>query len=356
MISEEKLLNAKILIIDDSEISVRIIVDILKKQGFKYITITKDPREGKSLYELIFPDLVILDLNMPHLDGFSVMEQLREIEKDSYVPVIVLSSEESPESRYRALEIGAKDYLIKPFERVEVLMRIRNLLEVRLLQNEIKFQNKLLEQRVHERTLELYETQLDVIQRLARAIEYRDSETGMHIVRMSHYSTALAKRAGLSAKECEMILTASPLHDIGKIGIPDRILCKPAKLTDEEWTIMKAHTTIGAELLSGSNSDLLIMARKIALTHHEKWDGTGYPNALKGDQIPFVGRICCLCDVYDALTTKRPYKHAWPIEETLNEIRRLKGIHFDPFLVDCFFDILPEIKHIGEKYHDPNHA
>jgi putative two-component system response regulator len=355
MISQDKLYNAKILIIDDSEISVRLMTEILKKAGFKYMTVTKDPREAKTLYTQIQPDLVILDLNMPHFDGFQVMGQLQEIEKDSYVSVLVLSNEESQELRHKALAAGAKDFLNKPIEHVETLIRIRNLLEVKLLQNEIRFQNKLLEQRVRERTIELYETQLDVIQRLARAIEYRDSETGMHIVRMSHYSESLARRAGLSAKECEMIVTAAPLHDIGKIGIPDRILCKPGKLTPEEWEIMKAHTTIGAELLSGSHSELLMMARKIALTHHEKWNGLGYPNGLKEDQIPFVGRICGICDVYDALISKRPYKKAWSQEETLEEIKRLKGTHFDPFLVDCFFDILPEINHIDQKYHDPHH-
>jgi len=280
------------------------------------------------------------------------MEQLKFIEEDGYLPILVISGEESPEIRFNALEAGAKDFLHKPYDRVEVLLRISNLIEVRMLHNEIRDQNKILEQKVQERTQALYATQLDVIERLSRAVEFRDLETGLHTSRMSHYSACIAKAVGFSVEDLEMVLAASPLHDIGKIGIPDSILLKPGKLSPEEWEVMKTHTTIGAELLSGSDSKFLHLAGEIALTHHEKWDGTGYPHNLQGEEIPLVGRICGLCDVFDALMNKRPYKNAWTVVETLDEIKKGRGFHFDPRLVDCFFDLLPEILNIKEKYDD----
>lgn len=355
---EDQFLKAKIFIVDDQEISIRLLEGILRKAGYQNIISTTDSRQAKEIYLKYQPDLVVLDLNMPYLDGFQVMEQFKELEPDNYLPVLVISNEENKEMRFLALETGAKDFVDKPYDRVDVTIRIHNLLEVRMLHNEVRDQNKILEARVKERTKELYETQIDVIQRLARAVECRDSETGMHIVRMSNYAACLAKQAGLSAKECDVILTASPLHDIGKIGIPDNILLKPGKLTAEEWEVMKNHTILGGELLAGSNSYLLNMAGEIALTHHEKWDGSGYPRGLKGEDIPMVGRICALSDVYDALTSSRPYKESWSIESTVEEIHKGSGSHFDPALVECFMSILPQFRQIGEQYADPtnNHA
>lgn len=354
MISKEEILTAKILIVDDDNVSVNLLAETLKKAGYRNITSTTDSRQAAKLYAQIRPDLLALDLNMPYLTGFDVMAQLKEIETTNYLPIIVLSGEDNQQTRFKALQSGAKEFLDKPYDRVEVLLRINNLIEVRLLHNEVRLQNQTLEKKVKERTHELYETQLDVIQRLGRAVEYRDSETGLHIIRMSYYSACLAKEAGLNDNECEMILNASPLHDIGKIGIPDSILLKAGKLTEEEWTVMKTHTTIGAELLSGSTSKLLNLAKEIAMTHHEKWDGTGYPKGLKTDEIPLVGRICGLCDVFDALTSERPYKKAWSPRETVEEMSRQKGKHFDPGLVDCFIKILPRIELIKEKYTDAN--
>lgn len=352
MITTEQVLSARILIVDDQDLSIRILDEILRKAGYHNINACFDSRQVSDIYKLIRPDLVILDLNMPFLDGFQVMDQFKKIEGDNYLPVLVLSNEESREARFKALESGAKDFLNKPYDRVEVLIRIRNMIEVRLLQNEVRLQNKILEYKVKQRTQELYDSQLDVVQRLARAVEYRDRETGMHIVRMSHYSSCLAAQAGLSMEECDLILTASPLHDIGKIGIPDSILQKPGKLTPEEWDIMKRHTIIGAEMLSGSASKFMNIARIIALTHHERFDGTGYPNGIKGENIPIVGRICGICDVFDALMSKRPYKPAWSLEQTLAEIEDKAGSHFDPRLVESFMKILPQVKHINSKYID----
>jgi len=353
MITEDNILNAKILIIDDDEISVRILKETFSKAGYKNITSINDPRLALKLYKELDPDLLILDLNMPYLSGFDVMKQLTSINIDGYLPIVVLSNEESQDIRSSALEAGARDFLNKPYDRVEVLIRFRNLIEVRLLHNEIRDQNKSLENKVRQRTQEVYETQRDVINRLARAVEYRDSETGLHIVRMSHYAACLADEAGLSNEECGLILMASPLHDIGKIGIPDSILQKPGKLTPEEWEIMKTHTVIGGELLSGGNSEFLNLAKEIALTHHEKWDGSGYPEGLKEKGIPLCGRICGLCDVFDALMTCRPYKRAWTVEETLDVIKEGKGTHFDPELVEHFLTVLPQIKLITDKYVDP---
>lgn len=350
MIREEDILRAKILVVDDQEVSIRLITEILTKAGYTNIISTTNPLEVKSLYLALNPDLLILDLYMPELDGIQVMNQLKSLGDDSYLPIIVISTEENQEVRFLALQSGAKDFLQKPYDRVEALIRIRNLIEVRMLHSEILNQNKLLEDKVRERTQELSDTQLDVIQRLARAVEYRDSETGMHIIRMSHYAACLASKIGLTMQECEMILKASPLHDIGKIAIPDSILRKKGVLTPEEWEIMKSHTTIGEKLLSGSGSPLLNIAKEIALTHHEKWDGSGYPHGLKTDRIPLVGRICCISDVFDALTTERPYKSAWSFEKAMDEILRRSGTHFDPFLAKSFLEISAQVKHIKEKY------
>lgn len=344
--------NAKILIIDDQEMSVVMLERILEKEGYQNIYKTTDARKAAELYHEVRPDLLILDLNMPHHTGFEIMEQLKGMEGDSYLPILVISGEESQETKFEALKSGAKDFLNKPYDRVEVLIRIQNLIEVRVLHNQIRDQNKILEEKVIKRTQELYDTQLDVTQRLARAVEFRDSETGHHIMRMSHYSACLAAKAGFSMTECEMILLASSLHDIGKIAIPDSILFKPGKLTEEEWAIMKRHTVIGGDILSGSNSDILEMARVIAITHHERWDGSGYPEGLKEDEIPLIGRICGMCDVFDALLSKRPYKKAWTLTETGDEIKKGAGTQFDPKLVDLFVEILPQIRTITEKYSD----
>jgi len=353
MIEDEQILDAKVLIIDDDAQSVKLLRDIFQKDGYRYVTSINDSRQATQMYQELNPDLIVLDLSMPEVDGFEVMQRLKEVDPDTYLPICILTKEAEQSVRFKALESGAKDFLNKPYDRVEVMIRFRNLIEVRMLHNEVKEQNKMLEDKVKARTKELYDTQIDVITRLARAIEYRDSETGLHILRMSHYSARLAAEAGCSMQYCEMVLTAAPLHDIGKIGIPDKILQKSGRLSEEEWEIMKTHTTIGAELLSGSNSKFLNIAREIALTHHEHWDGAGYPNGLKGEEIPLIGRICGLTDVFDALMATRPYKRPWTFEQTIDEIKSGDGSHFDPRLVEKFLSILPDIQYIRDKYVDP---
>ena len=352
MVSETDILKAKILLIEDDEISIRMLENIFKKAGYHNLLSVTDARESCLTYQKFQPDLILLDLNMPYFSGFQIMEQLKKIDPDNYLSILMITEEENPKIRLKALESGAKDFLNKPYERVEVLLRIHNMLEVRLLHREVQDQNKILEGKVLKRTKELYDTRLDVIQRLARAAEFRDKETGAHIVRMSKYCAALAKEIGMGEMQRELLLAASPLHDIGKIAIPDSILLKPAKLDPQEWEIMKTHTTIGYELLSGSGSAFMKMASNIALTHHEKWDGTGYPNRLKENQIPLVGRICGLCDVFDALTSSRPYKKAWSFEETIEEIKQQQGKYFDPALVEHFLKILSEIKRIKTQHDD----
>jgi putative two-component system response regulator len=352
MFQEEKILNSKILIIDDQPVNVLLLQKLLENKGYTSLHSTTDSRKASQMYSEIHPDLVLLDLNMPHLDGFQVMEQLQELEKESYAPILILTAQNAKEVRLKALKKGAKDYLSKPFDVTEVLCRIQNLLEVRLLHNQVCRQNKVLDQKVRERTEELNQTRLEIIIRLGRAGEYRDNETGMHVVRMSKISTILARKVGMSENECELVLNASPMHDIGKIGIPDNILLKPGKLNPEEWKVMKSHVEIGAEILSGNDSQLIQMARLIALQHHEKWNGNGYPNALKGETISQVARIVTIADVFDALTSERPYKKSWPMENVLSFFNEQSGEHFDPYLVKKFQEILPEILEIKETYPD----
>ncbi|MFQ5510004.1 MAG: HD domain-containing phosphohydrolase [Leptospirillia bacterium] len=337
---------AKILIVDDQPANVVMLEKMLLIDGFTRIWTTTDPRIVADLYREHHFDLVLLDIRMPHMDGFEVMEQITKLEPDTYLPVLILTAQDDMETRLRALEKGAQDFITKPFVRLEVIKRIRNMLEVRLLHNQVRDQNRILEERVRERTRELNETRLEIIQRLGRAVEFRDNETGDHVIRMSQFSARLGRAAGLNSTQEELLLNASPMHDIGKIGIPDRILLKPGKLNAEEWEIMKTHATIGAKILSGHNSELLQMSHDIALTHHEKWDGTGYPNGLKGEQIPLVGRIVAICDAFDALTSKRPYKEAWAVEKAMTEIHNCRGNHFDPQLVDLLTEILPDILNI----------
>lgn len=346
--------DAKILIVDDQPPNVMLLEKILATEGYTHVDSTTDPRQVVELYQQNHYDIVLLDISMPYMTGYDVMEALREIEgDDSYVPVLILTAQNDRDTRLKSLEAGAKDFLTKPFDRIEVLNRIRNMIEVRLLHSQVRNQNKILEQKVRERTHELNETRLEIIRRLGRAAEYRDNETGLHIIRMSKFSQLLARHVGMGELEAEMILNASPMHDIGKIGIPDSILLKPGKLDSTEWEIMKTHTTIGAEILSGHDSELMLMARDIAMAHHEKWDGSGYPLGLAGDDIPLVARIVALADVFDALTSVRPYKKAWSIEDTMAEISRLKGSHFQPDLVDSFHDILPQVTEIRNQYMDP---
>ena len=349
MLPDEKILHAKILIVDDDHLNIRILEKILKEAGYFQILSTTQGQETIKIYNDFQPDLLILDLHMPQMDGFQVMTQLSLKETGDYLPILVITADEEEKVRFNALQSGAKDFLNKPFEKVEVLLRSRNLIEVRMLYNQIRNHNVSLEQQIKEQIKEIEHSRIDVIHRLALAAEFRDTDTGKHIVRMSRYAACLAKALGKTPAECELILTTSPLHDVGKIAIPDHILLKPGKLEPHEFEVMKTHTTIGAKMLTASESAFLKLAETIALTHHEKWDGTGYPQGLKEGNIPFVGRICCVCDVFDALVSDRPYKKAWIVEDAIAEIQKGKGKHFDPKVVEAFMDIRAQIIRIKEQ-------
>ena len=350
MIPEEQLLNARILIVDDNILNVQVLKKILNDAGFHRITVTTDPTQATRLFQEFTPDLVLLDLNMPKMNGMEVMAALALRAPNDYLPVLMLTAEVDEALRMKALQTGAKDFLNKPYDRLEVVLRSRNIIEVRMLYNQMKGQNKTLEDQVSGRTRELHQTRLDVVLRLAKVAEFRDTETGTHIVRMSRYAASLAKAAGFTTPQCDLILNTSPLHDIGKIAIPDSILLKPGKLEPQEYDIMKNHTTIGAQILSGGDSVFLNMAETIALSHHEKFDGTGYPNGARGEDIPLVARVCAVADVFDALTSIRPYKKAWSVESALAEIRKCSASHFDPKLVEAFMDMQKDVGYIYETY------
>ncbi len=348
MLIDEQILNARILIVDDNILNVQILKKILTEAGFYNITPTTDPLKSFDIYQELCPDLVLLDFNMPHFNGLEMMKLYASVDPDGYLPVLMITAETDHALRTKALQSGAKDFIRKPYDRQEVVLRSRNLIEVRLMYNLLKTQNVSLEEKVRDRTKELFKTRLEVIYRLARVAEYRDKHTGAHIIRMSRYAEVLAKAAGIEGGQRELILNTSPLHDIGKVALPDSILLKPGKLTPEERDLMKKHTIWGAEILGGSEFGFLKMAESIALTHHEKFDGTGYPNGLKGEDIPVVGRIVAIADVFDALTSRRPYKEAWSFEDSLAEIKKGSGSQFDPQLTEAFMGIENDVRSIFE--------
>ena len=341
-----------IMVVEDEASNLKLISKILQLGGFTDVTLLDDPRTVLRSYQIKRPDLILLDINMPFFDGFEVMEQLNELDDPLLPPIIILTAQHNQEFLHRALSEGARDYITKPFNKNELLMRVTNLLQAYLSHKLLHDQAAMLENMVKIRTEKLHKTRLEIIQRLGKAAEYRDEETGNHIMRMSHCCARLAKKIGWNSNDCELILHASPMHDLGKIGIPDVILLKPGRLDKEEWEIMKTHTIIGAQLLEGGSFNVLSLAREIALTHHEKWDGTGYPNQLKGEDIPLAGRITAICDVFDALLSDRPYKKGWSLDEAKKFLIAQKGLHFDPYLVDKFFEILPDILNQRSRFLD----
>jgi putative two-component system response regulator len=340
--------GGKLLIVDDEEENVFLLERVLRHAGYAYLRSTTDPRQVLSMFLEYQPDLILLDLQMPHLDGHAVMKQLAaRIRPGTYLPILVLTADLSPEAKQRALSLNAKDFLNKPFDITEMLLRIRNLLETRFLYLQVQSQNQFLEAKVVERTRELEEAQIEILERLARAAEFRDDNTGQHTRRMGETSALIARALGKPGAWIEILCRAAPLHDLGKIGIRDRILLKPGRLTTEEFDVMKTHTVIGASVLTGSRSSPLQMAEVIALTHHERWDGTGYAR-LKGEAIPIEGRIVAVADVFDALTHARPYKPAWSTEEAVVEIKSQSGRQFDPQVVEAFLKVLPEVLAISQ--------
>jgi len=331
-----------ILAVDDTPFNLRVLGGILEPR-YRVRTAGGGEEALRIAGSEDRPDLVLLDVSMPGMNGFEVCRRLKAHPCTRAIPVIFVTALGEVEDEQQGFSAGAVDYLLKPVRAPIVLARVATHLA-------LADQNRALEHKVNERTAELHATRLEIIRRLGRAAEYKDNETGMHVLRMSYYARAIALGAGLGAEFAETLLSAAPMHDIGKIGIPDRILLKPGKLDDGEWKVMRRHPQIGAGIIGLHHSPLLETARIVALTHHEKWDGTGYPRGRRGEDIPIEGRVVALADVFDALTTERPYKKAWPVAEALELIRRERGRHFDPALVDVFFGALPEILEIRERY------
>jgi putative two-component system response regulator len=332
--------SARILVVDDQEANVLLLRRILASGGYEQVEGVIDSREAEAVFDRFAPDLVLLDLHMPFMSGLEVLEVLTaKIAPGDYLPILILTADANREPRQACLAKGAKDFLLKPFDKDEVLLRIHNLLQTRLLHLELRNYNETLAAQVRMRTLELEEARNEVIERLAVAAEYRDA-TGAHIQRVGKLSADLAAALDLTEGEVQLVAAAAPLHDVGKIGVSDQILLKPGKLTATEFELVKVHSRIGAQILAGEHYPLLAMARRIALTHHERWDGSGYPDGLSGEGIPLEGRIVAVADVFDALLSERPYKQAWSFEEAIAEIKAQRGRQFDPDVVDAFLGVV----------------
>jgi putative two-component system response regulator len=333
--------RASVLVVDDEDSNIRLLRRMLARAGFTDVRATSDPREVAALVAESEPDVVLLDLHMPERDGFQVLEDLAAYTRGTGtkgvpLPVIMLTGDSSPAVKRHALALGAKDFVAKPFDAPEVVLRINNLLETRHLHLALQKQNATLEATVHERTRALEEAQAEVLERLATAGEFRDDDTGEHTQRVGERAGRLARSLGLPAEQVELIRLAAPLHDVGKIGIPDSILLKPGKLAPEEFAVMQTHTTLGAAILAGGRTALVRMAERIARSHHERWDGTGYPDGLAGEAIPLEARLVAVADVYDALTSDRPYRLAWALDRVVAHMREGAGSHFDPAVVAAF--------------------
>jgi putative two-component system response regulator len=330
----------RIMIVDDQPSNVMLLEGILQEEDFTSWRSITDPRQALPTFLEYLPDLILLDLQMPYMDGFSIMKQVQAcVAPGDFLPILILTADITSETKRRALSEGALDFLTKPFDATEVVLRIKNLLQTRSLHLQLQGQNQLLDQKVRERTMELEATQLEILERLALAAEYRDDETGEHTKRVGKMSAQIAQTLGWSAADVELIRRAASLHDVGKIAISDLILLKPGRLTPEEFEQMKTHTRLGAQMLSGGRFPLLQLAEQIALTHHERWDGSGYLG-MREDSIPIAGRIVTVADVFDALISERSYKRAWSQHDAIAEIERQSGRQFDPQVVEAFLSLI----------------
>ena len=327
---------ARLLIVDDEAPNLRLLEKMLARAGYTNILTTSLPSKALELLKGTAPDIVLLDQHMPEMDGLTLMGAIRDaFPAEGYLPFVILTADMSTQTRERALASGAMDFITKPFELAEVLLRISNLLHTRVLHQELRLRNEELEVRVRERTRELEQARLDILDRLALAAEFRDDATGQHTRRVGLTAGLLALELGMPSQHAEIISRAAMLHDIGKIGIPDHILLKPEPLTHDEFVIMRTHTDIGRNILAGSPAPLLQVAEAIAYGHHERWDGRGYHGIIAG-ATPIAARIVSVADTWDVLVNDRPYRRAWQLEAALRELVDNRAAQFDPAVVDAF--------------------
>lgn len=331
--------GAKILIVDDDAVNRHLFSGLLTEEGYQI----EEAESGEAALENVkfqTPDIILLDVVMPGMDGFEVARKLKENRESEFIPIIMVTALNEQSSKEKGLQLGVEEFITKPVNARELKVRVRNLLRLKLANDVLKNHNIVLEEEVQRRSRALLHSFEEGLYMLMRAAEYRDDETGAHVRRISYYTKRLATILGMDRRFCETIFLASPMHDIGKIGIPDTILLKPGPFKPHEWTLMKTHTTIGAEILAGGSSPYMQMGQEIALSHHECWDGTGYPHGISGEDIPISARIMSICDVYDALRSERPYKPAFGHTKAINIIRngdeRIKRGHFDPDILNAF--------------------
>jgi putative two-component system response regulator len=337
-------MQATVLTVDDTPSNISVLMEILRGD-YRVLAATNGEQALKIALADPPPDLILLDVMMPGMSGFEVCQRLKAESSTRKIPVIFVTAMNQVEDEAKGFALGAVDYITKPVSPPIVHARVKTHLA-------LYDQNRELERMVRERTAELHHTRLEIIKRLGRAGEFRDNETGMHVIRVAHYCRLLGEAVRMNEEDLDLLFNAAPMHDIGKIGIRGHVLLKPGKLDDEEIKIMRQHVPFGAEIIGEHGDGLLSMARLIALTHHEKWDGTGYPRGLKGEEIPLVGRITSIADPFDALTSVRTYKKAWPIQDAATLIQRESGTSFDPELVKKFVAVLPQILAVRENYSD----
>lgn len=340
----------QVLIVDDTEINLILFGALVKKlENCVPITFIS-PTEGLAWAQVNDPDLIIVDYMMPELDGIEFIQRLRATPGKEGVPILMITANDQKQVRYRALDAGASDFLTKPVDKIEFLARASNMLALSDVRKKLADRATWLAEEVRKATSEIVQRERETVIRLSKAAEYRDPETGAHILRMAHFSELIAKGLGLSVADQELLLEAAPMHDIGKVGIADGILLKPGRLTPDEFEIMKQHAIFGYEILKGSSSKVLQAGADIARAHHEKFDGTGYPQGLQGDGIPIFSRIVAVADVFDALTSERPYKKAWSLEQAVDHLKANTGTHFDPLCVDAFLAQWEAVLEIRQRF------
>lgn len=341
-----------VIMIDDISVNLLLMSHLLRRFDDCVGREFGKPEDGLAWCAENVPDLIIIDFMMPDMDGIEFIEKFRALPGRDDVPILMVTANNEPEIRHRALEVGANDFLNKPIDKIEFVARVRNMLNLRRSQRKLMDHAAWLADEVRMATADVLARERETIIRLSKAADSRDPETGAHILRMSHTAKLIGSALGLSDADQQLLLDAAPMHDVGKVGIPDHILLKPGKLDPAEFEIMKGHAMLGYEILRGSNSVILQAAATIALGHHEKFDGNGYPAGLKGEDIPLFARICAVADVFDALTSERPYKKAWEDERAVAYLREQSGSHFDPRCVDAFLACWDEVLAIRERFRD----